>query len=85
MGKAVAVKQYVGRLPYEKFKDPTNPDLNYLNNLNEEDGKTPQEKAYNQALKGIQKKYAESGNQNAWPAHMKLYDANQQGTSSHKT
>ena len=27
-GKAVAVKQYVGRLPYEKFKDPTNPDLN---------------------------------------------------------
>lgn len=83
-GKAVAVKQYVGRLPYEKFKDPTNPDLNYLNNLNEEDGKTPQEKAYIKALKGIQKKYAESGNQNAWPAHMKLYDANQQGTSSHK-
>ena len=35
-------------------------------------------------MKGIQKKYAESGNQNAWPAHMKLYDANQQGTSSHK-
>lgn len=83
-GKAVAAKQYVGRLPYEKFKDPTNPDLNYLNNLNEEDGKTPQEKAYIKALKGIQQKYAESGNQMAWPAHMKLYDPNQQGTSSHK-
>lgn len=83
-GKAVAAKQYVGRLPYEKFKDPTNPDLNYLNNLNEADGKTPQEKAYIKALKGIQKKYAESGNQMAWPAHMKLYDPNQQGTSSHK-
>lgn len=55
-GKAVAVKQYVGRLPYEKFKDPTNPDLNYLNNLNEEDGKTPQEKSIYQSFEGYTEK-----------------------------
>lgn len=83
-GKAVAVKQYVTRLPYETFADMKNPDLNYLDNLDETAGSTPQEKAQIKALKNVRSKFAESGNQMAWPAHMKLYDPNQQGTSSHK-
>ena len=75
---------YVVRLPYEKFDDPTNPSLKYLESLTVPQDGTPQEKAKIQALKNIAKEFTTGGKQTAWPAHAKLYDMQQQGTASHK-
>lgn len=83
-GKEVEDKLYVVRLPYEKFDDPTNPSLKYLESLTVSDGATPQEKAKIQALKNARKEFVSGGKQMAWPAHAKLYDMQQQGTASHK-
>ena len=77
-------KIYVGVLPYDKFENPANPSLEYMEGLQIPENASPREKAEIQALKGIRKTFAENGNQNAWPAHAKLYDQNQQGTASHK-
>lgn len=83
-GKDVEDKLYVVRLPYEKFDDPTNPSLKYLESLTVPQDGTPQEKAKIQALKNIAKEFTTGGKQTAWPAHAKLYDMQQQGTVSHK-
>lgn len=83
-GKDVEDKIYVGVLPYDKFENPANPSLEYMEGLQIPENASPREKAEIQALKGIRKTFAENGNQNAWPAHAKLYDQNQQGTASHK-
>lgn len=83
-GVDVEDKLYVGRLPYEKFENPANPSIAYLEGLQIPENATPREIAEINALKGMKKTFSENGNQNAWPAHAKLYDQNQQGTASHK-
>ena len=52
---------YVVRLPYEKFDDPTNPSLKYLESLTVPQDGTPQEKAKIQALKNIAKEFTTGG------------------------
>lgn len=83
-GKDVEDKLYVGVLPYSEFENPANPSIAYLESLEIPADATPREKAEIQALKGLKKTFAENGNQNAWPAHAKLYDQAQIGTASHK-
>lgn len=83
-GKGVEPKEYIVRLPYEQFADPTNPSISYLENLKAPENATPQEKARVQALNKVQEAFVTGGKQTAWPAHAKLYDMNQQGTASHK-
>lgn len=83
-GKGVEAKEYVVKLPYADFEDPSNPSISYLENLEAPADATPQEKARIKALKDVKKQFATGGKQTAWPAHAKLYDANQQGTASHK-
>lgn len=83
-GVDVEDKLYVGCLPYDKFDNPANPSLAYLEGLQVPENATLREKAEIEALKGLKKSFSENANQNAWPAHAKLYDQNQQGTASHK-
>lgn len=83
-GKDVEDKLYVGVLPYSEFENPANPSIAYLESLEIPADATPREKAEIQALRGLKKTFAENGNQNAWPAHAKLYDQAQIGTASHK-
>lgn len=83
-GKNVASRTFVVKLPYDKFENPTNPSIEYLEQLSIPANATPYEKARIEALKNVQKEFVTGGKQTAWPAHMKLYDANQQGTASHK-
>lgn len=83
-GKGVEPKEYVVRLPYEQFADPTNPSISYLENLKADENATPQEKARIMALNKVQEAFVTGGKQTSWPAHAKLYDMNQQGTASHK-
>lgn len=83
-GKDVEDKLYVGVLPYSEFENPANPSIAYLESLEILADATPREKAEIQALRGLKKTFAENGNQNAWPAHAKLYDQAQIGTASHK-
>lgn len=83
-GVDVEDKLYVGCLPYDKFENPSNPSIAYLEGLQIPENATPREKAEINALKGMKKTFAENGSQQAWPAHAKLYDPNQKGTASHK-
>lgn len=83
-GKNVASRTFVVKLPYKEFEDPTNPDMDYLKNLVVPEDATPYEKARIKALKSVENEFVTGGKQNSWPAHMKLYDPNQQGTASHK-
>ncbi len=83
-GKNVEPRIYVTRLPYDKFENPTNPSLDYLEKLTASSGTSAQEVAKVKALRNVRKYFAESGSQNAWPAHAKMYDQSQQGTASHK-
>lgn len=83
-GKDVEDKLYVGVLPYSEFENPANPSIAYLESLEIPADATPREKAEILALRGLKKTFAENGNQNAWPAHAKLYDQAQIGTASHK-
>ena len=83
-GKGVEPRDFVGRIPYELFEDPSNPPLSYFDNIQAAGDAGPYEKAKVAALKNLRKKFAESGSNSAWPAHAKMYDPNQKGTASHK-
>lgn len=83
-GKGVAPRIFVGRIPYEKFENPANPPLSFFDNLTVPENADAYEKARINAMKELKKKFSESGNTNAWPAHAKLYDQGQIGTASHK-
>lgn len=83
-GKGVEPKEFVTRIPYEELENPANPSLSYLENLEAPADADVYEKARIEVLKNLKKSFAENGSQQAWPAHAKLYDQNQQGTASHK-
>lgn len=83
-GKDVADKIYVGILPYDKFNNPANPSLSYLEGLQVPTDASPRERAEIEALKNLKVTFAENANHNKWPAHAKLYDPKQSGQLSHK-
>lgn len=79
------VKQYVGRLPYEKFANPANPTMAELqaiikDTLNAET--TDYERALNAFIENCTKKSAT--NTKSWPYFKKPFDPNQSGNNSHK-
>ncbi len=79
-GTASTKLQVVAKLPYADFPDPKNPDINVLQNYQNDHGTSQ----YNNQITQSVTKFTTVGNSEKWPYYQKLYDQNQTGTMSHK-
>lgn len=75
------VKQYVGKLPYEKFANPACPTIEEINAVIG-DATTGYQKGLKGFIENCTKK--QSTNTKSWPYFKKPFDPNQSGNNSHK-
>lgn len=72
---------YVTRIPYETLSNPKNPSIDEINDYANTHGSTPENDRISTVMENLLLK---PGQQNNWPAFLKVYDEQQIGTRSHK-